>query len=273
MKSGVSLFRAQRIWQAYSARGPISFEINNEMSVADWYDVFIEVMAALPPAYVQQYLADSETKTPTVLTELRDCAQRVGDESSLQSTKEKERWQELWQELGQLILLYMAGKSYTEIAKSYLRRTLKRFTNGRSAGQQPLPAVFRFIEKVVVPLAIDAGCFLAVQECWVNDSPVNQQVPDALQALPLCIRNGCDSLDSLAWFRFGYHQRICAHALAKELPIPPFIYGDTARSEWVRRVRSMWLSGEIYVDEGTNVIMRHTRIAIENSPVDRESIE
>ena len=44
-------------------------------------------------------------------------------------------------------------------------------------------------------------------------------VPECLQALPLCIRNGCDELSVLAWFRFGLRQRVCAHAF-RSIPTP-----------------------------------------------------
>lgn len=72
---------------------------------------------------------------------------------------------------------------------------------------------------------------------------------ETLQALPLCIRNGCDSLGSLSWYRFGYRQRFCAHALERVLPVPSDLEDDSARAYWVRNTRRDWLSGRLIVVE------------------------
>lgn len=71
------------------------------------------------------------------------------------------------------------------------------------------------------------------------------QVSEKLQTLPLCIRNGCDSLGSLSWYRFGYRQRFCAHALERAFPVPGNLENDSARADWVRRTRRDWIAGRL----------------------------
>ena len=59
--------------------------------------------------------------------------------------------------------------------------------------------------------------------------------------LPLCIRNGCNSRDSLAWFRFGYRNRIAAHEFAQIYPIPIAIQNDSELKRWIKGQLGEWI--------------------------------
>ena len=137
----------------------------------------------------------------------------------------------------------MTGAPYTEIGGKLYRIDPATYSSKRSDGARGIPPVFKFLGEVIERnLATDAGCFLALHEGWLEAEGPQNTCPEAWQALPLCIRNGCSTLDQLAWFRFGFRQRVCAHALAKAFPIPAGISDDTGRAQFVRSTRRGWLN-------------------------------
>ena len=247
MRAGVSFWRAWRMWQAYQQRGLVAVEDGVTFKVTDWFNVFFEVMALLPPGQVRPYLADEKLKRTTVLTKLRDqVIEQVRKQEYVDVIPWEipQDWFALWQELKQLVFQYMQGATYMEMARAYLGLPEEKpVTNRRSSGSHPIPAVFGFLRKIVYPLAIDAGCFLAIQEFAVHSE--GDDIPETLQALPLCIRNGCDSLGTSSWYRFVYRQRVCAHALEAAFPVPKDLKTDGERARWVRQTRGEWLSGEL----------------------------
>lgn len=133
----------------------------------------------------------------------------------------------------------MQGQSYRQIASAFLGRPVEEIDGSRSSGAQEIPSAFKFISEVIeYGLASDAGCLLAVHELSNPGSPV----PIALATLPLCIRNGTDSIGALAWFRFGLRQRVCAHELSKHFPLPPHLTDDLSAKDWIRQRRAAWLN-------------------------------
>jgi hypothetical protein len=255
MKGGVDVFRAWRMWDAYGRRGRAALNEAGALNVMQWLTVFIETMRELPPRRVESYMADEEVAPRpqgasgrgrkarvTVLTKLRDAAtgKRGVDSVPWQMPA---TWRGLWDELGSLVAAFLQGRTYAGIAHLFWNVPLAEVTESRGTGQA-IPAVFGLIRKVIEPLARDAGCFVALNEdAWNAEVGTAVALPESLQALPLCIRYGCDSLDSLGWFRFGCRQRACAHALARAFPVPSGITGDADRAAWIRSVRRKWLSG------------------------------
>jgi hypothetical protein len=139
----------------------------------------------------------------------------------------------------------MEGRPFTEVGAAIFGTSSKLFTSGRTDASRGIPPVFKFIGDIIDrAMSIDAGCFLALHECWLASEHAGVAVPEPLQALPLCIRNGCDSLDVLAWFRFGFRQRTCAHALAAAFPLPDDVVSDAGRAQAVREMRREWLRAE-----------------------------
>lgn len=262
MKAGVSFIRAGHIWRAYQQHGLVPVERAINFTVPEWFNIFFEVMASLPPAEVRQYFADEGIKGPNVLTQLRDKARGLENINTI-PWEIPEDWYNLWMSLKRLVYMYMQGSTYADIAKDYLGwPDDKPFVNKRNSGSHPIPAVFGFLRKVVNPLAIDAGCFIAIHELGVNEEET--ALPDALQALPLCVRNGCNSLGVLSWYRFGYRERVCAHAFQTTFPLTDDLPDDSARAEWVRRKREQWLAGreqaEVQVLEYAKIVIQEGRV-------------
>lgn len=241
MKAGVELFRAQRMWEAYKRRGLPEVNELSRWSVRDWFEVFMGVLSRLPVFRVRKYLDDQ--KTSTARTKLNAMANAVSaadyDNSAWVSPAD---WEPTWKELADIVLCYMTGAPYTEIGGKLYSIDPATYSSKRSDGARGIPPVFKFVGEVIERnLATDAGCFLALHEGWLESEGPQNTCSEALQALPLCIRNGCSTLDQLAWFRFGFRQRVCAHALAKAFPIPAGILDDNGRAQFVRRTRRGWL--------------------------------
>jgi hypothetical protein len=151
--------------------------------------------------------------TPTPRTKLARLADGIGERDTV-PWERPEGWDTAWRDLGGVVLAYMEGKPLTEVGARLFQRPATHFTPQRNDGARGLPPVFKVVGDVIErALSVEAGCFLALHECWLKAEHPETPVPEALQALPLCVRNGCDNLDVLAWFRFGFRQRMCAHAL------------------------------------------------------------
>lgn len=241
MKAGVDFLRAWQMYSAFRQITTVSIEEYSELDVPDWLQLFFDVMSHMPPRLVATYLPDDSIRRVTVLTKMRDAIsqQREVDSIPWQAPAE---WNGLWRLLENLVLLYMHGADYSEIAQAYLGIPVTGVNNRRTAGDQPIPTVFKFISEVINRLAMDAGCFLAIIEQAVYDQG-KANVPETLQSLPLCIRNGCDSLGTLTWFRYGYRQRSCAHAFQRAFPVPQDLQDDSSRIAWVQQTRREWLAG------------------------------
>lgn len=248
MKAGVTFARAWRMWAAYQQRGLVPNEEETNLDVLDWLTVFFETMALMPPKQITGYLPSDELRTETILTRLRDS---ISDMEGVDTVPwaTPPAWTNLWRELMTLVAMYMQGESYAAIAQVYLGLSSDEITNRRSSGAHPIPAVLKFLRDVVDKLAIDAGCFLAIHEYIAHEREQEPIVlPETLEALPLCIRNGCDSLGSLAWYRSGYRQRICAHALEEAFPVPTEFTTDEERMLWVIQTRRQWLLGTLIAE-------------------------
>ncbi|MFC3771121.1 DEAD/DEAH box helicase [Paenibacillus sp. GCM10012303] len=259
MKSGADFYYAWKVWNAYQKRGIITVEIAAQMNVVDWLSVFFETMSYLPPKYITRFLPGDELATETILTKMRDVIKPYVEIDS-SDWEIPENWSSLWQKLKKLVLLFMEGASYAVIARVLLSIPPETsINNGRSSGASPIPAVFKFIKEVIEPLAIDAGCFLAINELGVFHE---DKVPETLEALPLCIRNGCDSLDVLSWYRNVIRQRICAHAMNKVFQSGLEFDNNSERDFWVKSKRREWLLDESDIQE--DELLKFTKAVIRN---------
>jgi len=226
----------------------------------EWLQVFFEVMSFMPPEQIAIYLPDENVKRVTVLTRMRDSVPH-GPLANTTPWHIPANWPSLWQELMELVSLYMKGNAYAQLARVYLQLPAGDIGNQRTKGDHPIPAAFKFLNDIISKLSVDAGCFLAIHEFVANDAnKTGAIVSDTLQALPLCIRNGCDSLGVLAWYRFAYRQRVCAHALQRAFPVPENLKTDVEIWAWVSQARRAWLAGE--QDMSEEPLLAHARVVI-----------
>lgn len=243
-QAGVDIFRASRVWAALQQHGFIEQEAAEALDVVGWLEILFEVLSRLPPKYAKEYFADNTQKTPTVLTQLRDSARPFLSVEDL-AWSSPPAWTKHWQELQSLVATYMAGGTYAELALAYYGyEKIPGPVPTNRVQANPIPGIFGFIREVMEPLARDAGCLVAVlEQAWKAQGAAEPS--QALQALPLCVRCGCDSLETLAWYRFGFRQRVSAHALATAFPLPVDAVSDALRATEVRKLRNRWLSGQV----------------------------
>jgi hypothetical protein len=258
MKAGVSLLRASAMWNAYKAVGEVTPERASEATVTDWFRILLAVLKKMPPGTLLRYMAPQKDKKVTCrekLERLAARAVRAGPEVPFVQSKE---WDATWDELGEIITDFMNGATYAAIAAKFLSMPEAKVENARSGG--PIPDVFKLISEVVDnAMALDAGCFVAICELALAAQAVDTSGLEQLQALPLCIRNGVNSVDTLAWFQHGVRQRVCAHALSSHFPVPLGIEDDTARAQWVRKRFRAWLKEDTEDLASEPEILRITR--------------
>lgn len=130
-----------------------------------------------------------------------------------------------------------------------------------SSGSNPIPTIFKFNIMIIEQLVIDAGCFLAINEFAIFSEDCNDCVPEVLQALSLCIRNGLNSIEMLAWFRFVIRQRTCVQILQQKFPVPNNLKNDKQRSAWVRAKRRVLLNNQWKAEDA---FLENIKIIIKN---------
>lgn len=248
MKAGVDFERARLMWESYQRRGLIPIDEEKNKNVTDWLRLVVDVLSQMPPIRIASYLTDTSGAN-TILTRMRDNIASISNVDSI-PWQAPEDWHEHWTELMKLVFLYMNGSDYATIAAKYLGMPISSINNSRSSGSHPIPKILKIVRDVVDRLSIDSGLLLAIQEHSVHEGDRDLvPLPQALEALPLCVRNGCDSIGSLSWFRFGFRHRVCAHLLQRILPVPQDLAADDERMTWVTKTRSEWLEDRASEDE------------------------
>lgn len=233
MKGGINLLTCWRLWCSLDHSGNhIEEFVNADMKSC--LNLFVKVMERLPPVDIRKILPDNVRKMNTVLDRMLI---RIGEDEFAVEWKIPDDWGKLWAELSNLIWMYMSGSTYAEIASVFLGIELEEVNGGRSQGHNPIPAVFSFVGRVLHHLSIYAGALLVILE---ESDLLNDQLGE-MPLLPLCIRNGCNSRDSLAWFRYGYRNRIAAHEFAQIYPIPMAIQDDSELKRWIKRQLREWI--------------------------------
>ncbi|MDR4504432.1 MAG: DEAD/DEAH box helicase [Candidatus Scalindua sp.] len=233
MKGGINLLTCWRLWCSlgHSNNNIDEFENTNIQSCLN---LFLKVMERLPPKDILKIMPESVRKMNTVLDKMLE---RIGENGYAVEWEIPDDWGGLWTELSGLIWMYMSGSTYAEIASVFLGIELDVVNGKRSQGQNHIPAIFSFAGRVLHHLSIYAGALLVILE----ESDLLSDQLGEMPLLPLCIRNGCNSRDSLAWFRYGYRNRIAAHEFARIYPIPIAIQDDSELKRWINRQLSEWI--------------------------------
>ena len=233
MKGGINLLTCWRLWRSLDHSNNNIDEFANP-NIQNCLNLFVKVMERLPPADILKILPESERAMNTVLDKMLN---QIGRNRDSVDWDIPVGWGGLWVELSSLIWMYMSGSTYAEIASVFLGIELEEVNGRRSRGQDHIPAVFSFVGRVLHHLSIYAGALLVILE----ESDLLSEQLGEMPLLPLCIRNGCNSRDSLAWFRYGYRNRIAAHELAQLYPVPTEIEDDIELKRWIKRQLGEWI--------------------------------
>jgi hypothetical protein len=147
----------------------------------------------------------------------------------------------------------MNGKSYALMAAFLLEIDLAEIDGKRNQGH-PIPAIFSFVSQVLHNLSIYAGALQAIIE---GSNLLNGNLGQ-LPLLPLCIRNGCNNRESLAWFRYGYRNRVIAHEFARIYPVPAEIQDEARIRGWIANVKRNWLNAS--PEENESLVLSSARV-------------
>jgi hypothetical protein len=260
-QAGVDLFRARQLWVAFQLRGVVSVEEAVKFTVENWFGLLIGILSELPPARLNFYLefklaltAGDVAEPSTLFDEMRNA---VNDQRATDSFPwaKPPGWEEKWINLNAFVWSYMRGESLAELHPRLRVDKNLPFESGRGQGK-PIPKLLNALKDVTEALARDAGCIVALYEQAMQETLGDAyKVPEALAALPLCIRNGCDSLKTLAIFRIVYRQRMFAHRMSAYFNMPADITTEGQRADWARSIRLAWLQDEYAVLDNDAILL------------------
>jgi DEAD/DEAH box helicase len=223
------------VWGRYRPQLPKGCR---ESTVMEWLDEFLQVASMLPPYLLERILSrDQLAKAADQFKELQKKHSVVFSERRIGWNRPPE-WDAGWQSMRRPLAAWMAGNPIRDIAAILTRRPAEHITSDRTSGK-PIPQALGLTMDVWSSLALLAGGFLAVAE-----QVFHGDVPLPLACLPMCIKYGCDSPGTLAWFRFGVRLRRASRLLAAAYPPPDSIQSDDELRTWVRRRRREWLRRE-----------------------------
>ena len=245
-RAGLDYFLTLSLFRAWKRIRPELTSDLFDWNVLDWTAELLKLIAYLPPAYLLRFISpDTIGKASGMLKEraqsynasyTRDSDWQPGND-----------WLEGWQAVGKLLGPWMEGRPLVELAKQFSSTDF--IEPDRNSGDKPIPKTISLINDFFSRLALLAGGIVAVAEQLFNslqlesDLSSENRVPLSLSVLPMCIKYGCDSPRSLAWYRFGIRLRRPSRLLYEAFTPPESDDDETLRS-WVRKQRSKWLDGE-----------------------------
>lgn len=254
--AGVGVHRVLRMVQALQRAWKITPDSVVNVTMESWLEVLLGTLAVMPPRHALIYADDGAANTArNRLGRMINAASEAdGDNPSWLPSDD---WTEAWKEVHRLALGYMRGEPYTMLASGYFKVPVADVKPGRASGY--IPQMFKLVGEIVEStLAVDAGCLVLIVEKLLQELGWNDEPPEALGALPLCVRNGCNDLSVLAWFRHGYRQRIVAHAFAAAYPLPDRTSGEVDRRAFVELTKRSFTRS----DEAAPPVLEHARTVL-----------
>lgn len=249
-RAGLDFFLTVALFNSWArVRNSIVPEMLN-WSVADWSQELLKIISHMPPGILMRnYSIKTISKASTKLSAFEN------NYSFLSITNRdwnvNKEWKESWDELTLLLKPWMEGQPLVELASIVTDIPRNEISSRRTAGGQPIPKTIAIINDLFSTLSILGGGLVAVAEQLFHEfaeqgnSAFTQGVPLALNCMPMCIKYGCDSPGSLAWYRFGIRLRRPSRLLYEAFP-PPSL-DDDALKDWVRNKRRSWLNEDITI--------------------------
>ena len=201
----------------------------------DWTDEFIRLIVHVPPGLLARHLEGRRLKYVSDEFKAIDKDHAQLFRAHGFDWEPPEYWLSAWQSAVSPLQAWMEGKAVIEIASLITGEPSENMSSDRTQGK-PIPKALSVTGDTWSALALIAGGFLAVAE-----QVLDGDVPLPLACLPMCIKYGCDSPETLAWFRFGVRLRRPSRLLANRFP-PPIGLDDEKLKSWVRSTRRDWLA-------------------------------
>jgi hypothetical protein len=247
-RAGLDFFLTVSLVNAWArVHGSIGEDVLH-WGVFEWSQELLRVVSHIPPGILlRHYSVDTIGRgSPKIAT--------VGKDYRYQSITNRDwtvsaDWSDGWLEIMRVLKPWMEGKPLIEMASIITGVTINKISSRRTAGSQAIPKTIAVINDLFSSLAILGGGIVAVAEQLFREfaeqgnEVFSQGVPLALSCMPMCIKYGCDSPESLAWYRFGIRLRRPSRIMCNAFP-PPEFNDDEALRDWVRRKKSDWLNGD-----------------------------
>ena len=240
-RAGLDFFLTLAISQAWARVRPELSADAAHWSVPQWRDELLRLIVLIPPEILTKQLPIGKLKS------ISEEFKKIGkDNSDFLYEKDlnwepHENWVNAWITAADPLDAWMKGKSYIDISSIATGDSIKDTSTDRTAGK-PIPRVLSISHDLWSSLSLIAGGLLAIVEQILEGD-----VPLALASLPMCIKYGCDSPETLAWFRFGVRLRRPSRLLSTKFP-PPEMQTDEQLRDWVRNARGEWLNADL-IDE------------------------
>ena len=252
-RGGIDYFLALQLVQSWERLHPEMPTSVHSWTVLDWVDELLRIGAQVHPTILlRSFPVRSLVRMAPQLENIaeRHVDLRVGQDDWTPG----DDWVEGWTDVIKLLRPWMEGKPLVDVATALTGTSVNPFDYGRNAGGKPIPKTIALTNDSFAQLALLAGGIVAIIEQFFGEFAQRGNglfdggVPLALNSLPMCIKYGCDSPRSLAWYRFGVRLRRPSRLLFEAFP-PPEIDDDDELRDWISQQRADWLRGELDVPE------------------------
>lgn len=251
-RAGLDFFLTVSLVNAWArVRKMVTVDMLN-WSVFEWTEELLRVVSHVPPGILlQHHSMETISRGSPKLFALRE-NYRLQSITNREWTVDGE-WAAGWLDIMRVLKPWMEGKPLVELASIITGINAGEIKSQRTSGQ-PIPKTISLINDLFSSLAILGGGLVAVAEQLFQEfseqgnEAFSQGVPLALSCMPMSIKYGCDSPESLAWFRFGVRLRRPSRIMYEAFP-PPKFDNDEALRDWVRRQRREWL--RVGIDESS----------------------
>ena len=242
-RAGLDFFQILSITSAWGKVRKEFPDTFRSWTVSDWLSELLEIIPHIPPGRLGSGLGAMELKNllaPFETQTERGNPVPIFAENELNFLPSQE-WKDAWKGAEDVLFAWINGENVAKIGATLLSMDSTDIPPTRGSGH-PIPKTLGVIDGPIGSLSLVAGGLLAIAEQIFKGD-----IPQSLACLPMCLRYGFDSPESLAWFRFGIRLRVPAHYLAKRFPPPPNLE-DTELKSWVDEKRKSWLGEELEDD-------------------------
>jgi len=249
-RSGLGFFLTLSLSRAWARVQQALPENILAWTVPQWIDLLLRIIAHVPPGILlRQCLSKMIEKGAPDVADILEAHSNLSQITN-QEWSLPDGWLNGWLNVASLLNPWINGEPLVQLASIIKKEPIDRITPSRNAGDQAIPQVISLINDFWATLSILAGGLVAIAEQLFKQfaREGNQTfafgVPLSLNCLPMCIKYGFNSPQTLAWFRFGIRLRRPAHLLATSFPPPNNLQNDEQLRDWVREQRRKWLNRE-----------------------------
>ncbi|GAA2418884.1 hypothetical protein GCM10010404_91830 [Nonomuraea africana] len=178
--------------------------------IMGWANLMLDLLEQLPPEQLRRILPATPYGNASKLSKIFDPGPARADS---------------WTAYRAALRAWMSGEPIIAVAEHIHRKSVAG--NAKRGPQDPLPrAVTVTSDAFRFGLPLIAGALTAIIMLGQEHEPegpwaLSAEAARTLNLLPLAVRSGANTPESLAWIRAGVHTRVAAHQLNTLLPAPP----------------------------------------------------